>query len=299
VILQKLKFRGLIHPPSFLVDNCHYLTIMGSVAYACNADDSDWDVYGFCIPPKNNVFSHLNGEIQGFGRQTKHFEQWQQHHIKDEESKKEYDFQVYSIVKFFQLLMDNNVNVIDTIFVPQECVIHQTKIGQLVRENRHMFLHRGFYQRAKGYSYSQLNKMKNPNKSNPRRKESIEKWGFDTKHASHVVRLLDEAEQVLSIGDLNVRRCKEQMKAIRRGEVSMKRIEEIFADKERQLEELYNKSSLPYGPDETKIKALLMDCLEEHYGSLSGAFDIAMVRADKAAIVLDEIKAVMERHGIV
>ena len=73
--VQKLTERGLCTPPSFLPTNVHYETIMGSVAYGVSSDTSDMDVYGFAIPPKEIVFPHLAGEIMGFGRQKKRFEQ--------------------------------------------------------------------------------------------------------------------------------------------------------------------------------------------------------------------------------
>ena len=91
--------KGLAHPPKWLPQNIHYEVIMGSVAYGVSSDTSDMDVYGFAIPPKECVFPHLSGEIQGFGRQKKRFEQYQEHHLMDKDSNKEYDFSIYSIVK--------------------------------------------------------------------------------------------------------------------------------------------------------------------------------------------------------
>lgn len=47
------------------------------------------------------------------------------------------------------------------------------------------------------------------------------------------------------------------------------------ADLLASLEKLYTESKLPYSPDEEKLKALLLACLEEHYGSL-GASEIVL-----------------------
>jgi uncharacterized protein len=80
-IIQGLARKNLIHPPKWLPDNVHYLTDMGSVAYGTATGDSDVDIYGFCIPPREDVFPHLRGEILGFGRQVNRFEQWQEHHV--------------------------------------------------------------------------------------------------------------------------------------------------------------------------------------------------------------------------
>jgi predicted nucleotidyltransferase len=165
--IQRLQSRELIQPPQWLADNVHYECIMGSVAYGVSDDTSDMDLYGFCIPPKHLVFPHLAGEIFGFGRQVKRFEQYQQHGIKDESALggkgREYDISMYSIVKYFQLCMENNPNMIDSLFVPFNCAIHCTNVGNMVRENRRMFLHKGCWHKFRGYSYSQVHKIKTKN----------------------------------------------------------------------------------------------------------------------------------------
>jgi len=82
--LDNLHKRKLINPPTFLINNVHYEVMMGSIAYGINTDNSDIDIYGFAIPPKDIIFPHLKGEIFGFGRQINRFEQYQQHRIIDD-----------------------------------------------------------------------------------------------------------------------------------------------------------------------------------------------------------------------
>ena len=273
MLLNKLQSQNLIHPPPWFPSTTHYLCLMGSVAYGVAGDDSDSDIYGFCIPPKEMIFPHLNGEIMGFGRQIKRFEQWQEHHIQDENAGKEYDFQIYSIVKYFQLCMENNPNMVDALFVPERCIIHCSAIGNIVRENRRLFLHRGCWHKFRGYSYSQLHKMstKSPEVGS-KREESIKKFGFDVKFAYHVVRLIYEVEQILTTQDLNLESNSEMLKAIRRGEWTEQRIIDFFEQKEKALNKAYEESTLPYSPDEQKIKKLLLECLEHHFGSLDKTY---------------------------
>jgi len=137
---------------------------MGSVAYGVSSDNSDVDIYGFCIPEKSEVFPHLRGEIRGFGENPGLFQQYQQHHINDESASGgkgcEYDIVVYNIVKFFQKCMENNPNMVDSLFVPERCVRHITQVGQLVRDNRKLFLHKGSWHKFRGYAKSQMHKMR-------------------------------------------------------------------------------------------------------------------------------------------
>jgi predicted nucleotidyltransferase len=292
--VQLCQKKKLIVPPKWLPANIHYEVITGSVAYAVSSDTSDMDIVGFAIPPKEDIFPHLRGEIMGFGRQKQRFEQWQQHHVKDDSDRQEYDFTIYSIVKFFNLVMENNPNMVDTLFTPQRCVLFCSPIAQMVRDNRKMFLHKGSYHKFRGYSYAQLNKIgTKANASNPKRQESIEKYGFDTKFAYHVIRLALEGEQILMEHDLDIERNAEILKSIRRGEWTEQRIRDWFDEKERHLEELYNKSDLRHSPDEEAIKNLLMNCLEQHYGSLDGA----VKREVPVQKMIQELQAVLDKYS--
>ena len=294
--VQKLTKLGLISPPAFLATNTHYETIVGSIAYGVADATADMDIYGFCIPPKNILFPHLTGEIMGFGRQKKRFEQYQQHHIVDKNRRREYDLSIYNIVKYFQLCMDNNPNMIDSLFTPQECVLHITKVGQMVRDERRSFLHKGSFHKFRGYSYSQLHKMggKNPEVGS-KRHVLREEFGFDVKFAYHVVRLLDEAEQILTEGDIDLRRNKEMLKAIRRGEMREGEIRSWASSKEADLEKAYANSTLRHGPDEPRIKQLLIDCLEEHYGCL----DDAIVQPGKATQAISDISEIIRKYNAI
>lgn len=174
MLLNNLYNKGLVNPPKFLLENTFYLTAMGSVVYGVSGDMSDVDVYGFCLPPKTMVFPHLTGYVPGFGPTPPSFDAWQQHHVKDGD--KEYDFTVFSIVKYFSLLMENNPNMLDSVFTPDRCVLHNTAMSQLVRDNRRLFLHAGCYPKFRGYAYQQLKKIQNKvGSANEKRAASIEK----------------------------------------------------------------------------------------------------------------------------
>jgi hypothetical protein len=189
--------------------------------------------------------------------------------------------------------MENNPNMIDSIFTPRRCVVHTTAVGELVRSNRKLFLHKGAMFKLRGYAFAQMAKIKNKqNSSNERRAESIEQFGFDTKFAYHVVRLCLQCEQILATGDLNLERDREIYKSIRRGEWTLEQIEAWFEEKEKSLETLYANSSLPHGPDEDKIKELLLQCLESHYGSLTDAVKVD-VSIDN---VIADMEAVLRKY---
>jgi len=260
------KVIGTGDVPEHFPDSIHYEVIMGSYAYGVSEGSSDLDIYGFAIPPKEILFPSLAGYIPGFGQQPEKFEQWQMHHLVDEST--EYDFSIYSIVKYFSLVMSNNPNMVDSLFVPDHCVLYESSIAKMIREKRLLFLHKGSYHTFKGYAYQQLSKLRVKNPTAGPRLESVQKYGYDVKFAYHIVRLIDEVDQILNDTTLVLGRNAEDMKAVRNGEWSLERVEKFFEDKLAYLEKSYISSTLPHSPDEAKIKSLLLDCLEEHYGSL-------------------------------
>ena len=83
------------------------------------------------VPSYSDVGVKAAGEIPGFDTEKKHFEQYQVHHVFDPDELnghgRTYDLQIFSIVKYFQLAMDNNPNMIDSLFTPQTCVLHITR----------------------------------------------------------------------------------------------------------------------------------------------------------------------------
>jgi predicted nucleotidyltransferase len=271
--VNQLIEKKLLHPPKWLANNVLFEGMSGSVSYGVSNDSSDMDIVGFCMPPKETMFPHLRGEIPGFGTPGERFEQFQKHHVEVPEWGKEFDITIYSVVKFFQLCMENNPNMVDALFLPRRCVLHSTAIYEHVRDNRLMFLHKGSWHKFRGYAYSQLSKIKNQsNSSNPKRQKYVEDFGYDVKFGYHVVRLLLEVEEMMVKHDLTLDQNVPILKAIREGEWPLEKLQQWFEDKEKALEELYHKSTLRYEPDEAAIKRLLMEVIEMHYGSISQSF---------------------------
>ncbi len=170
-------------------------------------------------------------------------------------------------------------------------MLHSSSIAEHIRENRQLFLHKGCWHKFKGYAYGQLNKMRSKEPIG-KRKELIEKYGYDVKFAYHVVRLLNEVEQLLTEQDLDLMRNAEQLKAIRNGDWSQAALEDYFSRKEPHLESLYQASSLPDMPNTDAVRQLLVDCLEQHYGSL----DAAVTKMDKSSRALADIRKILDGY---
>lgn len=293
-VLENLHRRKLITSPSWVPGATKYLTIMGSVAYGVSSDTSDTDVYGFCIPRKDIIFPHTIGCIPNYDQPPEKFDEYQQVGVLDPSALagkgRNYDIFIYSIIKYFKLCEDGNPNMIDSLFTPNNCVLINGPVAQLVRDNRRLFLSKRCWQRFKGYAYSQINKMRNNNPTG-KRKELIEKYGYDTKFAYHLVRLMSECEQILTEGDIDLQKNREQLKDVRNGNWSMEEVETYFVAKEKYLEEVYLKSELPQNPDHDKIRKLLLECLAMEYGSIGDA----IIEPTSAEKTLDEVYRLVEQ----
>lgn len=272
--VKRLNDKGLlVTPPPQVHKQLHYEVIMGSFAYGVSSDASDTDIYGFCVPAKNVIFPHTNPNyIHLFDRVPKNFEQWTtgENPVIDESYKppRTFDITIFNIVKYFKLCHDGNPNMIDSLFVPRRCITHMTEIGNLVRENRKLFLSKKCWHTFKGYAYSQLQKM-NHKQPEGKRVKLVEKFGYDVKFAYHLVRLIDEVQQILSVGDLDLEQNREQLKDIRKGNWSKEKVIQYFEWKEKGLEELYNDTKeIPYKPRTEEIRELLFKCLEMHFTTI-------------------------------
>lgn len=294
--VEQLSLKGLLPDlPNHVRTGIQYEVVMGSLAYGVSNDNSDMDVYGFSIPPKEVVFPHLRGEILGFDEFEIQFSQFQKHHIKDASALggkgRVYDMTIYSIVKYFRLLMENNPNIIDSLYVPDSCVLYSTPVADQLRQNRKLFLHKGCWATFKGYAYGQMHKIRSK-KPEGKRKIIVDQFGYDVKFAYHVVRLLNEVEQLLVEESLELTRNSEQLKSIRRGEWSLETLEAYFERKEADLESYYLKSKLPDMPRVDVIRNLLLECLEQHYGSIDG-----LVNQDgKAHVALQKIHDILRAY---
>ena len=293
---EKLALKGLLPElPHHVREGVQYEVVMGSLAYGVSNDNSDMDIYGFSIPPKEIIFPNLRGEILGFDDYEIQFSQFQKHHIKDANAlggkDRVYDMTIYSIVKYFRFLMENNPNIIDSLYVPESCVLYSTPIADRIRENRKLFLHKGCWATFKGYAYGQMHKIRSK-KPEGKRKIIVDQFGYDVKFAYHVVRLLNEVEQLLVEETLDLTKNSEQLKSIRRGEWSLEKLEEYFARKEADLESFYLKSKLPDLPKVDAIRSLLMECLEQQFGSLGN-----LVNQDgKAHVTLNKIQEILNDY---
>lgn len=103
---------------------------------------------------------------------------------------------------------------------------------------------------------------------NPARAAMEAKFGYDGKHASHLVRLLRMAEEILTQGKVIVcRPDAEELLAIRKGTWEFDKLIEWADNQQTRLDTFYEsgQSPLPKTPDYQKIDKLCMELVEESF----------------------------------
>lgn len=102
---------------------------------------------------------------------------------------------------------------------------------------------------------------------NPSRAALEKKFGYDTKHACHLVRLIRMCREILETGQVLVKRPDaEELRAIRAGAWTYEKICEFAEVEDEALNEVVKKSKLPSTPDMAKIQNIVYDMTLEFSG---------------------------------
>lgn len=98
---------------------------------------------------------------------------------------------------------------------------------------------------------------------NPARAELERKYGYDTKHAMHLLRLLKMGAEILETGQVHVERPdREWLTAVRNGLLTYKELLQTASTWEAKLRDLYDRSPLPDEPDSEAAEALVIELQE-------------------------------------
>lgn len=334
-LLNKLVKKGVLNLDQHYINNNIYTVLIGSQMYGASMGDnnSDHDIVSVFIPRQVDAFPHLNGKIFGYDfpsdESRKKKETKVIHHIHDNSEGKEYDFSFHSIIKFMYLLQNSNPNILESIFVSQDCILHNTEIGQRFIDNRHKFLSRKCYASFRGYAYRNMSRYVNVQipktveeakavlpqditfdkvldlddvpdifhkmKEESNRNKYFFDYGYDVKGAYHVVRLLLQCEQILKDNDLRLRENSELLKSIRRGEWSKEKLTKFADEKLIALEKLFQETKIIKEPDSVFCKNLLVTALEHHYGSIDKL--VSSYKENQDTQTLTQIAELLKNNG--
>jgi len=180
----------------------------------------------------------------------------------------EWDVVNYEFKKFVHLLTKSNPNVLSLLWIRENHYIERHAYGQLLIDNRNLFVSKEIYHSFTGYAYGQLKRMeKHTHKGymGEKRKALIEKYGYDCKNAAHCIRLLKMGIEFLIEGKLNVfREDASMLLNIKRGGWSLEDVKAKAKDLFSLADEAFVRSTLPNKPDYEGINKLVMKVLYDY-----------------------------------
>lgn len=242
--------RDLVRDHPGIGDHCILLGYRGSIAHGTWIDPGDEfstddkDAMGFCVPG----LDHYYGLSDYGSRGTVEI-------VRDP-----YDIVVYEARKAIRLLAQGNPNVLSMLWLPEHLYISRTAAGEMLIDRRDLFVGKHVHKAFNGYAVQQFRKMeKGAYKGfmGEKRRTLVERFGYDCKSASHLIRLLRQGIEFLNDGELTVERHDApELIAIKRGEWTLERVKAEAQRLSRRAEDAYDRCALPLRPDRDRVNEL-------------------------------------------
>ncbi|MFC4592434.1 nucleotidyltransferase domain-containing protein [Sphaerisporangium corydalis] len=182
------------------------------------------------------------------------------------------DLIVYSLRKWMRLATTGNPTVLLPLFVPAEEIVSIDAVGHDLRARVDMILSRRAGHRFLGYLRSQRDRMvDHPDGKRTNRPELVERYGYDTKYAGHMIRLGVQGIELLETGAITLpmpERWRTLIVDLRQGKYTRADVLALAADLEDRLERLIPICDLPEEPDMERVDRWLV---EAHQGAWAQA----------------------------
>lgn len=180
----------------------------------------------------------------------------------DQHETKDPDEIIYSLNKFVKLALNCNPNIIELLFIDNQdlILIEDINFKYFRKKYREAFLSKRIFTSYFGYASSQIHKIKTLGNCLPdpssRRGKDIMKNGYDTKAASHIIRLLVQAEQLILEKRISFPIKSDQLticKNIREGLLTYYDVKKIIEETINRVRVLKDECSFPDFPDRSVI----------------------------------------------
>lgn len=246
--VDNAEHRAVAEPNTIL------LGLVGSTVHGVTVESADdRDEMGICIEPPEYVAG------------LRVFDQWV-YRTQPEGARSgpgDIDRTVYSLRKWCRLALAGNPTVMLLLHVPDDQCSVLEEPGRTLRANKQWFASRRAGHAYLGYMQRQRDRMTGERgQMRVNRPELIERYGFDTKYAGHVLRLGYQGIEFLEHGGLTLpMRSPERTRVldVRNGRVSFEDVLAEADELQHRLESLLEDSPLAERPNYDAVNAFLAD----------------------------------------
>lgn len=249
--------KDLVREEPGLGEWCILSAYRGSIAHGTYEPNSkpgsidDKDAIAICVPPRTYYYGLKEYGSRGTVEVVR--DPW--------------DIVIYEARKALRLLAKGNPNILSMLWLPENLYLNVTVAGQNLIDKRGLFAARSTFYPFMGYARSQLVKMERgafKGYMGEKRRALVDEFGFDTKNASHLIRILRMGIEFLRDGEMQVlRHDAAELLAIKHGEWSMEKVkgeaERLFA----LADEAHASSPLPVKPDMDRINCLAVEVVSQ------------------------------------
>jgi len=183
------------------------------------------------------------------------------------------DLTIYSLRKFMRLATAGNPSILTLLYAPKDEVLIETNLGHELRRLSPQIISAKAGWRFLGYLDGQRQRMTGGGHQSrvPNRPELIEAFGYDTKYASHALRLGLQGLELMTDGRLTLPLTGPMLQAcmeVKRGEVgfseALRRVDYV----RDQLHSVMKRDAhvLKDGPNMPVINDWMVHAHEEHWG---------------------------------
>jgi predicted nucleotidyltransferase len=233
---------------------------VGSTAHGTGvSEQDDLDLMAVVVPPKEQVYGLFPFDNHIYRTATirtgKHNEKSLPGDV---------DLTFYSLRKFVGLCRKGNPSILNALYGP---TTYTTALGDELRASKDMFRSKEAGHRFIGYMHSQRKRMEGERgQKGVNRPELVEKYGFDTKYAYHIIRLGLQGLEYMKNGKISVPMnevYRELLVGIRTGSYTFEQVLQWADELKAELDQAVTDSDWPEQAPAEPIDALLIALHED------------------------------------
>lgn len=185
-----------------------------------------------------------------------------------------YDTVDYELRHFTRMCLNCNPNAITALFLNKEHYIESTPYWKTLHSIRRAFISKRIYNTFSGYAQQERIRMEKSMSGEKKylgymgakRKELVDKFGYDTKNATNVIRIITMAIETLLTMDIKVHRNddREELLGIKQGKFPLDYVLTRIKQLEDGLDLALRDSKLPDEPNIDLVNRIVMGIIYEH-----------------------------------